>query len=212
MNRVLVLDNDRTLRTLMTHALSRVGLEAVPAATAEEGEAALDGVAAVLMDFHLGAGRDGAEVLLAWASRPGGLPPCWVVTGMPDHPGLEALEGFAPLQRVVGKPFSVIELAEEVADAVRKLAQSIPSAAEEALAAGEAPGAAAPGGVSGPVRSGDGPKRASFRADGAKRASFGVDPVALGWVRALLEPLEVLEARRRRAVAGAVEREREAGA
>jgi CheY-like chemotaxis protein len=115
---VLVVDNDPALCRLMEIAFTRVGLTVRATGDAIEAEAVLagPGAQAILMDLNLGAGRSGPELLLAWAERRK-LPPCWVVTGTPDDSRLEALAGLQSFQRVVPKPFSVLELAEEVASA-----------------------------------------------------------------------------------------------
>lgn len=121
---VLVVDNDPALCRLMEIAFTRVGLAVRATGDAAEAEAVLADSAAqaVLMDLNLGAGRSGPELLLVWAEHRR-LPPCWMVTGTPDDPRLEALAGLQSFQRVVAKPFSVLELAEEVAVAVNGAAE-----------------------------------------------------------------------------------------
>jgi len=116
---VLVVDNDPALCRLLEIAFTRVGLTVCATGDAAEAEAVLDGpgAQAVLMDLNLGAGQSGPELLLGWAERRS-LPPCWMVTGTPDDPRLEALAGLEVFQRVIAKPFSVLELAEEIASAV----------------------------------------------------------------------------------------------
>ncbi len=115
---VLVVDNDPALCRLMEVAFSRVGLAVRATGDAAEAEAVLvePGADAILMDLNLGAGQSGPELLSSWAELHR-LPPCWMVTGTPDDPRLEALASLDAFQRVVAKPFSVLELADEVASA-----------------------------------------------------------------------------------------------
>lgn len=116
---VLVVDNDPDLCRLLEIALTRVGLVVRATGDAAEAEAVLEepGALAVLMDLNLGAGQSGPELLLGWAERHS-LPPCWMVTGTPDDPRLAALAGLAEFQRVIAKPFSVLELADEIVSTV----------------------------------------------------------------------------------------------
>lgn len=121
--RVLVLDNDRQMRELLGFALRRRGLEVLACAGVEEAEAALAEADALLLDFHLGEGHSGAELARRWSSE-SRLPSLWLVTGMPEDPEVRALEQLPELVEVVGKPFSVIGLAEGVEDTLRRLAPS----------------------------------------------------------------------------------------
>ena len=66
--KILVLDNDRSMRELFALALRMQGLESVTVGTVEEAEAALPDVAALLLDFHLGGGHSGAVVARRWAA------------------------------------------------------------------------------------------------------------------------------------------------
>jgi DNA-binding NtrC family response regulator len=111
--KVVVLDNDRMMRDLLAMALQMRQLEALPAGTVEEAEAVLPEAQALLMDFHLGGGQDGAALARRWASE-GRLPPFWLVTGTPDDPAVQALRELGQLREVVGKPFSLLLLAEAV--------------------------------------------------------------------------------------------------
>lgn len=119
--KVLVLDNDRTMRELLAMALQRMGVEGIPAASLAEAEAVLGEVDGLLLDFHLGAGYSGAEVARRWAEE-GRLPPFWLVTGVPEEVEVKGLSGLRELMGVVGKPFSLLELAGEVESTLRKLA------------------------------------------------------------------------------------------
>ena len=115
MSKVLVFDNDASLRDLIELAISPTGADVVVAATAEEAEVHLVSgeVACLLLDLHLGGGRTGADCARDWAER-GLLPAFWIVTGTPEDPmalGLDSLPGF---QRIIGKPFDVLAMATEV--------------------------------------------------------------------------------------------------
>lgn len=121
--RVLVLDNDRTMRELISFALRVRGLETLAVGTKEEAEAAFRDVDGLLLDFHLGGGHVGSEVARMWAAE-GRLPPFWVVTGMPEDPEVQALKELKELVAVVGKPFSLLDLAEGVEATLRNLAPS----------------------------------------------------------------------------------------
>lgn len=121
--RVLVLDNDRTMRELIAFALRVRGLETLAVGTLEEAEAVFREVDGLLLDFHLGGGHVGSQVARRWAAE-GRLPPFWVVTGMPEDPEVQALKELKELVAVVGKPFSLLELAEGVEATLRNLAPS----------------------------------------------------------------------------------------
>ena len=120
--KVLVLDNDRTMRDLLAYALRGRGLSPVVAEGLEEAERALADVDGLLLDFQLGEGQTGAAVARRWAEEER-LPPFWLVTGMPEDPEVQGLRELGELQKVVGKPFSLLELVEGVEDTLRKLAQ-----------------------------------------------------------------------------------------
>ncbi len=111
--KVLVLDNDRSMRELVALALRLQGLDPVAAGTVEEAEAALGEVSAVLMDFHLGGGHNGAEVARRWAQE-SRLPPFWLVTGTPEDEAVRGLADLPQLRAVIGKPFSLLTFAGEV--------------------------------------------------------------------------------------------------
>lgn len=111
--KILVLDNDRSMRELFALALRMQGLESVTVGTVEEAEAALPDVAALLLDFHLGGGHSGAVVARRWAAE-GRLPPFWLVTGTPEDPEVRGLSDLPPLRAVIGKPFSLLAFAREV--------------------------------------------------------------------------------------------------
>lgn len=121
--RVLVLDNDRTMRDLLAFALRSRGLEAVAVGEVDEAEAALEESDGLLLDFQLGGGHTGAEVARRWAVEQR-LPPFWLVTGMPEDPEVQSLKELRQLIGVVGKPFSLLDLAEGVDNTLRKLAPS----------------------------------------------------------------------------------------
>ncbi len=107
------------MRNLLAMAFRQQGQETVLAASVEEAQGFVQSgdCAALLMDYHLGAGADGSRVVEDW-SRQGPLPPFWLVTGTPEQvpvPTLEALSGF---QGVVGKPFSILDLVQKVCSQV----------------------------------------------------------------------------------------------
>jgi DNA-binding response OmpR family regulator len=111
--KVLVLDNDRSMRELVAHALRLQEVECVAVGTVEEAEAVLAGATAVLMDFHLGGGHSGAAVVRRWAAE-GRMPPFWLVTGTPEDEEVRSLVDLPQLRAVVGKPFSLLSFAREV--------------------------------------------------------------------------------------------------
>ena len=117
--RVLVVDNDPALCRLLEMAFARADLQVVAASRAEEAEAVLaaGGVQAVLLDLNLGGGASGASVLRGREGE-AALPPCWLVTGTPDDPRVAEAEGHPALRGVVAKPFSVLDLVDEVAAAL----------------------------------------------------------------------------------------------
>lgn len=124
--KVVVLDNDAGMRELMVLALGRRGIQAAPASTVEEAEAGLSGADGLLMDFHLGGGNSGADVVRRWSGE-GRLPRFWLVTGTPEEPEAQALGELRELVRVVGKPFRLLPFAEEVEQILAQTAADGPT-------------------------------------------------------------------------------------
>ncbi|MDP6849600.1 MAG: hypothetical protein QGH51_07530 [Planctomycetota bacterium] len=116
--RVLVLDNDLSLRELLALALGRVDCEAVLCAHAQEAEELLESADFLLLDLNLSEGNSGEQLALHWHSK-GILPPFLMVTGTPDDARVASLESLPTFHGVVAKPFSILELVEQV----RTLAQ-----------------------------------------------------------------------------------------
>lgn len=119
-----MLDNDFRMRDLLAFALRGRGLEVVLTDRLESAEAELGSCDGLLLDFHLGEGRSGAELARKWAGE-GRLPPFWLVTGDPEQADVQGLRELEQLRGVVGKPFSVVELAEGVEGTLRTLAPII---------------------------------------------------------------------------------------
>lgn len=116
--RVLVVDNDRTMRELVAYAFQMRKMEAWAVGDFEEADARVDEADGLLLDYHLGAGFSGASVARHWAEQ-GRLPPFWLVTGMPEEAEVQALSELVQFQGVVGKPFSVMGLVETVAERIK---------------------------------------------------------------------------------------------
>lgn len=121
--RVLVLDNDRSMREMLGRALSMMDLEPVAAESVAAAEAAIDGCDALLLDYQLSEGATGALLARRWRVE-GRLPPFWLVTGMPEDPEVQELGRMEECREVVGKPFLVLGLAGAVRDTLRMLAPS----------------------------------------------------------------------------------------
>ena len=135
---VLVVDNDPALCRLLEMAFARSGLEVLATPQAEDAAAALRAgrAAALLLDLNLGAGRSGAALLREWQDDAAlVVPPCWLVTGTPDDPRAAAAADCAALQRVVAKPFGVLELVAEVAAVIA--AEAADAAAKAAETKGD---------------------------------------------------------------------------
>ncbi|HJM40557.1 MAG TPA: hypothetical protein QGG59_10640 [Planctomycetota bacterium] len=111
--RVLVLDNDSSLRDLLTLALGRVDCEAVPCAHAAAAEEMLPSVDFLLLDLNLSEGNSGEQLALRWQEM-SILPPFLLVTGAPDDARIQCLESIPSFRGVVSKPFSILELVEQV--------------------------------------------------------------------------------------------------
>lgn len=111
--KILILDNDRSMRELVALALRLQEVESLAVGTVEEAESALGEVTALLMDFHLGGGHSGAAVARRWAAE-GRLPTFWLVTGTPEDEEVLGLADLPQLRGVVGKPFSLLAFAKEV--------------------------------------------------------------------------------------------------
>lgn len=115
--RILVVDNDASMRQLLELAFRQEGHEVFATGCPEKARLALaeGGVAAMLLDYHLGAGVSGTILLERWRQERE-LPPFWLVTGMPDDPEVLAAKELEGCQGVVGKPFPVLQLVADVGE------------------------------------------------------------------------------------------------
>lgn len=140
--KILVVDNDPGMRNLLAMAFRHEGLETHLTDDVEEAEGFLrsGSCAALLMDFHLGAGASGAQLLAVWGKE-AEMPPFWLVTGTPEEADIAPLQAMQAFQGVIAKPFSILDLVA----AVREQA----FASEEATAA--APAADAPAAEAAPL-------------------------------------------------------------
>ena len=115
MKQIYVVDNDPGMCQLMSMAFAQAGHAVIATGTPAIAEKALESgqCAALLMDFHLGAGESGGALVASWADRHG-LPPTWIVTGTPDDPYLADMEATPGLKGVVSKPFAIMDLVAKV--------------------------------------------------------------------------------------------------
>lgn len=143
--RVMVLDNDRSMRELMAYALRMHGLEPIAVDGLGAAEEALAACDALMLDYQLGEGLTGAVLARRWREE-GRLPPFWLVTGLPEDPEVRALASWPECREVVGKPFSVLRLAEGVRDTLQNLAPLRGGAtdASPAAASAQPPGGTIP--------------------------------------------------------------------
>lgn len=120
MKKIHIIDNDPGMCQLLALAFRQAGHDVVTDGDPQVAKAGLarGECSALLMDFHLGLGESGAGVLQAWASVHD-LPPTWMVTGTPHDPALEGLTGISNFQGVVAKPFSILDLVEQVLAALQ---------------------------------------------------------------------------------------------
>lgn len=111
MNKILVVDNDAGMRNLLAMAFRQQDIETFLTDDVAEAEAFLElgRCAAILMDFHLGAGASGARVLAEW-EQTRSLPPFWLVTGTPEEADASGLLELSSYQGTIGKPFSILDL------------------------------------------------------------------------------------------------------
>lgn len=109
--KILVVDNDPGMRNLLAMAFRQEGIETHLTEAVEDAEAFLRSgeCAALLMDFHLGAGASGAQFLAGW-SQELPMPPFWLVTGTPEEADVEPLRAEDAFQGVISKPFSILDL------------------------------------------------------------------------------------------------------
>ena len=113
--RILVVDDDRSLRLLCRVNLELDGFQVDEASTLEEARTVLRGeaVAAVLLDVHVGP-ENGLELLEEL--RAGGGPPVALLTGESGLPP----EARGRADAVLSKPFAI----DELTSTVERLAQS----------------------------------------------------------------------------------------
>ncbi|MCH2112592.1 MAG: hypothetical protein MK213_07015 [Planctomycetes bacterium] len=112
---VLILDNDQALRQLLELAMRQGGIQPITCALASEAEPLLQNgsIQFMLLDLNLAAGESGEVLAQSWHAA-GCLPPFFMVTGTPDDPRLNCLEAFPEFRGVIAKPFSILELVEQV--------------------------------------------------------------------------------------------------
>ena len=110
--RVLVLDDEPSIRVLIRVVLELEGCEVVEAATLAEARQALDGVEVVVLDLHLRGERSNELIAECHAREP--RLPVILVTGSVELRG-DSIEG---ADAVLGKPFEM----EELVALVRRLA------------------------------------------------------------------------------------------
>ena len=115
MVKVLILDNDAAVRKLLQLAFEQGGIQAFTARTLREMEMQMeeDPVDVFLVDLHLGGGTSGVSVVKS-LNRKNLLRPFLMVTGTPDHPSLKEVHGFRAFRGIVAKPFSVMDLVQQV--------------------------------------------------------------------------------------------------
>jgi DNA-binding response OmpR family regulator len=111
MSRILVFDNDRAMRELLSMAIGQAGFDAVAVGDVAQAEAELadSKVEAMLLDLHLGGGHTGVSLIEQWRQR-GWNQPFLMITGTPEHPSLAQLSGLPGFHGVLPKPFLMDEL------------------------------------------------------------------------------------------------------
>jgi len=114
-SRILIFDNDRAMRDLLAMAVGQAGFHAVPVGEVAEAESQLSAerVDAMLLDLHLGGGHSGVSLVAQWRQR-GWNQPFLIITGTPEHPSLQELEGLEGFHGVLPKPFPINELIDRV--------------------------------------------------------------------------------------------------
>ena len=118
--KVLIVDNDPSMCQLLTMAFSHADIEALAIGSLASLDHLLknEDVGALLMDYHLGGGQSGAEVLKELVDNGSNLP-FWLVTGTPDELGVIEASSLKGFQGIVAKPFSIKDLVAEVAPFVK---------------------------------------------------------------------------------------------
>ena len=126
-DRVLVVDDDPAIRELIARVAAHSGNRVLRAETAEQ---ALDLLTAEPVDLvltDLGMPATGGLRLLAKLSTLPAAPPVVVVTACDDGAALRAAR-LLGARRIIQKPFSLNELREAIADALRH-PETLPAAA-----------------------------------------------------------------------------------
>jgi len=123
LKQIYVVDNDPGMCKLLAMAFAQAGHEIVACGAPEAVQEALQNgeCAALLMDYHLGAGESGAGLVRGWATR-FEMPPTWIVTGTPDAADLTDVSEVQGVMGVVAKPLAIIDLVAMVTDAVQPAA------------------------------------------------------------------------------------------
>ena len=113
--KVLIIDNDPSMCQLLTMAFNHADVQALATGSLVKMAQLLkdESVGALLMDYHLGGGQSGTEVLKRIINDGTSLP-FWLVTGTPDEPGVAEASTLKGFQAVIAKPFSIKDLVSEV--------------------------------------------------------------------------------------------------
>ena len=112
MTRILLAEDDESLRGFLARALERVGYEVTACADGDEAAEKLDGPWDLLLTDIVMPGMDGIEVArLAGEKRPGA--PIMFITGFAAV-SLAAAEAAAPGAKVLSKPVHLREIVTEI--------------------------------------------------------------------------------------------------
>ncbi|MBI4612015.1 MAG: response regulator [Planctomycetes bacterium] len=115
MSRILIVDDDKKIRTLLTKGLERAGFHVDTAATGKEGieKVAVENYAVVLMDLRM-PNLDGRTAIKAIeAGRPGVR--IFVLSGLDDPALRESIQSSHPsVAGWIPKPFQIQEVVDRV--------------------------------------------------------------------------------------------------
>lgn len=123
-SRVLVVDDDESIRTLVSHLFSRSGYEVATAADGDEAIARLEAATFDLIVLDLMMPRTDGVAVIEWIGE--NAPPPRIIVVTAAVPGIVGKLRTDLVWKVMAKPFNLQNLLQEAQDALRSVSATAP--------------------------------------------------------------------------------------